>query len=202
MKNIKKQIIININSKEKYDDIIKILKESDVIIREEDKIFNTYGSLTYLHITPGKVMTYGNVLSTAFRDYNDDAIIDADDFIYKYGVEEYSVTQKQLDIINELKHRAFKFLAFVNGGDYINPLKSLDIKVSEAVLRYIGGDDSIQFKALKQYFLYRKDDNNDTVYMYFFLGTPSWTRDKDYAFTASLDEIEKWNSPSWEIGSM
>ena len=30
-------------------------------------------------------------------------------------------------------------------------------------------------------------------------GTPIWTLNTEYAFTAQLEEITKWKTPAWEI---
>lgn len=67
-------------------------------------------------------------------------------------------------------------------------------------LRYLGGDETVEFKVKEQlYRLWRIDDSGDTVYMKFSYGTPDWTMYEDRAFTAPLQEIKKWQTQAWEI---
>lgn len=72
---------------------------------------------------------------------------------------------------------------------------------NKAILRYLGGDPAIEFKVKQQlYRLWRIDTEGDKVYMKFTkYGTPDWTMDKEYAFTAPLEEIKKHKTVSWEI---
>ena len=66
--------------------------------------------------------------------------------------------------------------------------------------QYLSGDNKIEFKVKEQlYRLWRIDDDKNRVYMRFNYGTPDWTSDIDYAFTAPLDEIKKHKTVSWEI---
>ena len=76
------------------------------------------------------------------------------------------------------------------------------IKVgNKAILRYLADDPAIEFKVKEQlYRLFRIDNKDDKVYMTFNkYGTPDWTMDEDYAFTAPLEEIKKHKTISWEI---
>lgn len=117
-------------------------------------------------------------------------------------METYYVTKEQLVLIDELKrtsfpvykvysNKKFRTLAIANG------LSSI---AEKALLRYIGGDISIEFKVKEQlYRLWRIDDDGDKVYMRFSYGTPGWAMSKENAFTAPLAEIRSWQTPALEI---
>lgn len=118
-------------------------------------------------------------------------------------METYYVTQEQLDLINDLKESDFPVYKFYVSNKY-QPLavaNELGSKAEKMLLRYIGGDETIEFKVKEPlYQLWRIDDADDKVYMRFNLfGTPSWTDSKYEAFTAPLDEIKKWKTPAWKI---
>ena len=117
-------------------------------------------------------------------------------------VETYYVTQEQLDLIDELKESDFPVYKFYGSNKY-QPLavaNKLSSKEEKMLLRYLGGDTSIEFKVKEQlYRLWRIDDDGDKVYMSFSYGTPGWAMSKENAFTAPLDEIKKWQTPAWEI---
>lgn len=115
----------------------------------------------------------------------------------------YYVTEEQLSLIKELKSKSFPidFLA-LNSDGYFSPLAiRLSKECASALLRYLGGDDSIEFKVKEPlYRLWRIDLANDTIYMKINdAGTPDWTRVKDVAFTAPLEEIKMWDNPAWSI---
>ncbi len=116
-------------------------------------------------------------------------------------METYYVTQEQLDFIQELKDRVFPLnVLFTESNRYQNIKVGLSSQEEKALLRYLGGDTSIKFKAKEQlYRLWRIDDTGTKSYMKFVLGTPDWTTSETGAFTAPLEEIEKWNNPAWEI---
>lgn len=70
------------------------------------------------------------------------------------------------------------------------------------ILRYIGGDESIEFKVKEQlYLLHRLDKKNREVYFYIqdTTGNPQHSFYRNDAFTAPLEEIKKWKTPAWEI---
>lgn len=117
-------------------------------------------------------------------------------------METYYVTQEQLDLIKNLKSMMFPMSNLIdNQGNRYDSLMS-GIKPDEelSILRYLGGDETIEFKVKEQlYRLWRIDDDGDTVYLTFSLGTPDWDSVKDYAFTAPLEEIKKHKTISWEI---
>ena len=108
-------------------------------------------------------------------------------------METYYVTQGQLDLIEELKDKSFPLYKLTHSGRYKEVGSEMDSTQEKAVLRYVGGDETIEFRVKETlYRLWRIDDNGDMVYMKFNgLGTPDWTGAKDYAFTAPLEEIKK-----------
>ncbi|WP_349533968.1 hypothetical protein [Leuconostoc citreum] len=111
------------------------------------------------------------------------------------------VTQKQVDLINDLKETNWPLAALVNSKDVFRPLNNgLEMIEEKAILRYLGGDETIEFKVKEQlYRLWRIDDEGERVYMKFSYGTPTWITDSTFAFTAPLEEIKKWQTPAWEI---
>lgn len=115
--------------------------------------------------------------------------------------ETYYVTQEQLDFLNTTYEALYSLDELLN--HRIEAKKLFDdysIPEGNAVLRYLGGDTSIEFKVKEQlYRLWRIDDCGNKVYMKFVLGIPTYVHDPDYAFTAPREEIEKHKTPAWEI---
>lgn len=143
----------------------------------------------------------------SLNNYPGDNLIEYSEFVAQQRadnkMETYYVTQKQLDLIDDLKESDFPVYKFYGSNKY-QPLavaNNLSSKAEKMLLRYLGGDTSVEFKVKEPlYRLWRVDDNGDTVYMKFNgLGTPDWTGAKDYAFTAPLEEIKKHKTTSWEI---
>ena len=136
-----------------------------------------------------------------------DSVIEYSDFMeqQKEGnkMETYYVTQEQLDAIKELNDSPWPTNRLLANSDehIIDLFYTFNGSKDKALLRYLGGDSTIEFKVKETlYRLWRVDDNGDTVYMKFNgLGTPDWTGAKDYAFTAPLEEIKKHKTTSWEI---
>ena len=150
---------------------------------------------------------FAEITYWSLNDYDGDNIIEYTDFMAQKKednkMETYYVTQGQLDLIDDLKESDFPVYKFYGSNKY-QPLavaNNLSSKAEKMLLRYLGGDPTIEFKVKETlYRLWRIDDNGDTVYMKFNgLGTPDWTGAKDYAFTAPLEEIEEWKNPAWEI---
>ena len=117
-------------------------------------------------------------------------------------METYYVTQKQLDLIENLKESDFPVYNFYGSNKY-QPLavaNNLSSKAEKMLLRYLGGDTSVEFKVKETlYRLWRIDSDGEKVYMKFSYGTPDWTSNGSGAFTAPLEEIKKWQTPAWEI---
>lgn len=110
----------------------------------------------------------------------------------------YEVSQPVFDELQRIKaHEGISLIGEITLSSQF--IKSIEIG-NKAILRYLSDDPAIEFKVKEQlYRLWRIDDSGDTVYMKFSYGTPDWTMDEDRAFTAPLQEIEKWQTPAWEI---
>lgn len=111
----------------------------------------------------------------------------------------YEVTQEQFDLINQIKKA--KTMSLMKGiSAHFNSLGNIPVG-NKAILRYIGGDETIEFKVKEQlYRLWRVDTDGDRVYMRINrYGTPDSSMDPYNAFTAPLEEIKKWQTPAWEI---
>lgn len=116
-------------------------------------------------------------------------------------METYYVTQGKSNVIEKLKNMSFPLYQLLNEDEFHSLSRGLDDDTEKALLRYIGGDETIVFKAKETlYRLWRNDDDDDRVYMKLnSLGTPDWSTLQKDAFTAPLEEIEKWKTPAWEI---
>lgn len=116
--------------------------------------------------------------------------------------EVYYITQEQLYLIKDLKEGNWPLARLVDSDNVFRPLnKDLTSIGEKAVFRYLGGDETIEFKVKEQlYRLVRIDDDGDSVYMKFGIaGTPTYTSREDDTFTATLEEIKKWKTPAWDI---
>ena len=117
-------------------------------------------------------------------------------------VKTYYVTQEQLDLIEDLKRDSLPFFNLVNSATSEMELLATRIpdELDRPLLRYIGGDETIDFKVKETlYRLWRIDKSGDKVYFKFYFGTPDWSPAQLDAFTAPLEEIKKWQTPAWEI---
>lgn len=114
----------------------------------------------------------------------------------------YYVTQEQFDLIKDLKNESVDKLDYLlaNSNQAHETFNGLHVKESNALLRYLGGDETIEFKVKEQlYRLWRVDEGDSKVYMKFLFGTPDWTPLRYDSFTAPLEEIKKWKTPAWDI---
>lgn len=163
----------------------------------QESIFEDGGRYLFLD----DYITYSN------NNHHDKPFIEYSEFMAQQKedskMETYYVTEDQLDLINDLKESDFPVYKFYGSNKY-EPLavaNKLSSKAEKMLLRYLGGDTSIEFKVKEQlYRLWRIDDVDDRVYMRFTSsGNPDWTMSKDVAFTAPIEEIKKWQTPAWEI---
>ncbi|MGR8774237.1 hypothetical protein N2E71_09980, partial [Leuconostoc citreum] len=111
---------------------------------------------------------------------------------------------EQLDLIEEIKDEATGVpLCFLlhDAPDYIRVFsEQITDELDGPILRYIGGDSSIEFKLQEQlYRLWRIDDEGDKVWFMLLGSDPDWTTNPPHAFTSPLEEIKKWQTPAWEI---
>lgn len=116
-------------------------------------------------------------------------------------METYYVTREQYDLIEKLKSCLYPLHILVMDDGYKVMNFSFSEKEEKALLRYLGNDSLIEFLVKDPlHRLWRVDDDGDKVYMKFNKhGTPDWTMDEGYAFTAPLEEIKKHKTVSWYI---
>lgn len=111
----------------------------------------------------------------------------------------YEVSQSVFDELQRIKAHVGTSLigAIAFNAQFI---KSIEVG-NNVILRYLADDPAIEFKVKETlYRLQRIDYAGDRVYMKFTSsGNPDWTMDKDVAFTATQEEIKKWQTPAWEI---
>lgn len=115
----------------------------------------------------------------------------------------YYVTQEQLDLIEELKQVPFPLFALLTEYDRYKNIKGKSSRQEErALLRYLGGDETIEFKVKEPlYRLWAIDEYGEKVYFkqsHGFWTAPA-TQISEDIFTAPLEEIKKWQTPAWEI---
>lgn len=118
-------------------------------------------------------------------------------------METYYVTQEQLNLIEKAKRKPYPL---TNITSRVNLQKDFDemffetTELQKAILRYLGGDETIEFKLKEQlYRLWAIDrDGEKTYFDNYSLHAPA-TDDKYSAFTAPLEEIKKWQTPAWDI---
>jgi len=152
------------------------------------------------------VRGYDEIIYWSLNDYKGDNLIEYAEFMAQQkeenNMETYYVTKEQYDLIEELKCYTYplNFLFFESKRyQYINT--GLTSHGEKALLRYLGGDTSIEFKVKEQlYRLWRIDNDIVKVYMKFGVaGTPTYSSNEYNAFTAPLEEIKKWKTPAWDI---
>lgn len=161
----------------------------------KERIFSNVGRLLFLDddITWDRT----NPNSEPFIEYSEFMSQNKED----NKMKTYYVTQEQLDLIKDLKNESIDKLDYLllNSNQAREIFNGLHVKESNVLLRYLGGDETVEFGVKEQlYRLWRIDDNGDRVYMKFSYGTPDWTS-ASYAFTAPLEEIKKHKTISWEI---
>lgn len=119
-------------------------------------------------------------------------------------VKTYYVTQEQLDLIIFLKHKKAPLDWLIM--DYDNAYRALRVDItnekSNAILRYLGGDETIDFNVKEQlYRLWAIDEYGDKVY--FSKQHNLWeiptTSVAAEILKLPLEEIKKWQTPAWEI---
>lgn len=117
-------------------------------------------------------------------------------------METYYVTQEQLDLIKLAKGLNYPLTGITAPENLQKEFDKTNFDNQKEILRYLGGDETIEFKVKEQlYWLTRIDDLGKIVYMYFEedTNTPYYTGVPAFAFTAPLEEIKKWQTPAWKI---
>lgn len=137
------------------------------------------------------------------NDYDGDNLIEYSEFIPQQKEDNkmakvYEVSQSVFDKLQMIKaHEGMSLIEAVTFNAQF--IKSINVG-NKAILRYLADDPAIGFKVKKQlYRLWRIDEGDSKVYMKFLFGTPDWTPLRYDAFTAPLEEIQKWQTPAWEI---
>lgn len=117
-------------------------------------------------------------------------------------METYYVTKEQLDLIEYLKSDRLPFynLVYSTTDEMKDLAQDIPNELDSKILRYIGGDETIEFKVKETlYRLWAIDKDGDKTYFdNYSLHAPA-TDDKYSAFTAPLEEIKKWQTPAWDI---
>lgn len=140
------------------------------------------------------------------NDYFSNNLLEYEDFMAKQEKkmtkETYYVTREQLETIERANRMSYPLTAiYGNLKEEFHKIEFYSRSLQMSVLRYLGGDDTIEFKVKETlYRLWRIDDVGDKVYMKFGIaGTPTYTPYENEAFTATEEEIEEWQTPAWEI---
>lgn len=110
----------------------------------------------------------------------------------------YEVSQSVFDELQRIKaHEGMSLIeSIVAHAPFIEFIEA----GNKAILRYLADDPAIEFKVKEQlYRLWRIDSTGDKVYMTFCFGTPTYIPNENYAFTAPLEEIKKWETPVWSL---
>lgn len=119
-------------------------------------------------------------------------------------VKTYYVTQEQLLFIKKAKEANYPLTAVASPTDFqeefYKEFENLNPIQEKALLRYLGGDETIEFKVKETlYRLWRINTEGNKVYLKFLYGTPDWTHWEYDAFTAPLEEIKTHKTTSWNI---
>ena len=118
----------------------------------------------------------------------------------------YEVTQEQFDLIEKMKEEADGIPLYFLLHDspiYIRVFsEQITDELDKLILRYLGGDETIEFKVKEQLYLLKRTTFRLGPIYFNKMGD---TEENDYcfekrnAFTAPLEEIKKWKTPDWEI---
>lgn len=155
----------------------------------------------------GRYLFLDDCITYSINNYHDKPFIEYSEFMAQQKGDNkmttYYVTQEQLDLIEDIKNAGpfvSSEIAF-RAERFKELVKYFDDSKDKALLRYLGGDETIGFKVKEPlYRLWRIDGNGNKVYMRFTsTGTPDWTTLQKNVFIAPLDEIKKWQTPAWEI---
>ena len=118
-------------------------------------------------------------------------------------VKTYYVTQEKLNLINDLKEMTYPLYMYSSHKDIYEPMTfGFSSNEEKALLRYLGGDPTIEFKVKEPlYRLWAIDQDGEKVY--FTKGRNIWstpsTQLPDDILIAPLEEIKKWQTPAWSV---
>lgn len=160
----------------------------------------------HIFVNGGRYLFLDDCITYSFSNSDSKPFIEYEEFMEEHKevnkTETYYVNKEKLDLINDLKEMTYPLYTFSSHTDVYAPLVfNLSSDEEKALLRYLGGDETVEFKVKEiLYRLWRIDDDDDRVYMRInALGTPDWTTLQKDAFTASEEEIKQWQTPAWEI---
>ena len=151
----------------------------------------------------GRFLFLDDYITWSASNYNSEPFIEYSEFMAQQKEDNkmamvYEVSQSVFDELQRIKaHEGTSLIGAITFNAQL--IQSIEVG-NKAILRYLSDDPAIEFKAKEPlYRLWRIDNNGYRVYMLFHFGTPDWSRDDYNAFTAPLEEIEKWQTPAWEI---
>lgn len=111
----------------------------------------------------------------------------------------YEVTQEQFDLIRDAKESEF---VLVNALDIHSEFVDTTTgEFQKALLRYIGGDETIEFKVKEKVYRLRGEDNFGRI-VYFrqsSQGVPDWTFHRYDALTGPIETLNKYWTSFWEF---
>ncbi len=148
----------------------------------------------FIRVIPNGFIFQGNINLSPYDQYSEFMAQQKED---NKMAKVYEVSQSVFDELQRIKaHEGTSLIGAITFNAQF--IKSIEIG-NKSILRYLADDPAIEFKVKEQlYRLWRIDEDGERVYMKFIYGTPDWGGESD-AFTASLEEIKKHKTISWDI---
>ena len=151
----------------------------------------------------GRFLFLDNYITYSKTNPNSKPFIEYSDFVAQNKDDNkmatvYEVSQSVFDKLQMIKaHEGTSLIGAITFNAQL--IKSINVG-KKAILRYLADDPEIEFKVKEPlYRLLAIDKNGHKTYFdNYSLHAPS-TNNKYRAFTASLEEIKKWQTPAWEI---
>ncbi|WP_239387559.1 hypothetical protein [Leuconostoc mesenteroides] len=194
------ETVVHVTTLEQWKSVLDVWFEQGYVW-----FYGNKGYLEDIFENGGRFLFLDDYITWSASNHNSEPFIEYSEFMEQQKEDnkmaKYYVTQEQLDLIKELKEKLFPLHALLTKSNrYENIKVELSGQDEKALLRYLGGDTSIKFKVKEQlYRLWRIDSAGDKVYMTFSFGTPTYIPNENYAFTAPLEEIKKWETPAWSL---
>ena len=201
------ETVVHVTTLEQWKSVLDVWFEQGYLWVDGDDIYNEHYFRRYGSRQIGlKDSTKKYICCWVNNDYDGYNMIEFSEFMAQQKedneMKTYYVTQEQLDFLNTIYEKIYSLDELLHSHtEARNLFGDFSIPEGNAVLRYLGGDTSIEFKVKERlYQLWRNDEDGDRVYMRInSLGTPDWTTIQKDAFTATLAEIKKHKTISWEI---
>lgn len=202
------ETVVHVTTLEQWKSVLDVWFKQGHIWVDGDDTYNEndfckYGS----HQIGLKGSTKKCICCWVNNDYDGYKLIEYSEFMAQQKEDNkmatYYVTQEQLDLIKELKSYTYPFHILVSRSDKYEPINvGLNNQEEKSLLRYLGGDETIEFKVKEPlYRLWATDQYGDKVYFgknHGFWTSPA-TQIPEDIFTAPLEKIKKWQTPDWEI---